>query len=121
MQTLSYGYKKPQAADTGDVFYPAMSSNMDLINNHSHDGSTSAPLSASNQTIQNSSWVSVGGSPGIYEQTFSLAVGFNAYQIDIWFFDSNNNSVHLEYVVASSSSITVYTNNSSETYTAYYK
>lgn len=121
MQTLSCGYKKPEPSDTGDVFYPAMSDNMDLVNNHTHNGSDSAPLTGTLGTLDSGAWVAVGARPGIYSQVLTITPVFSAYSSTFWFFDSNVNSVNLEYVVTSTGSITVYTNDSSETYTAYYK
>jgi hypothetical protein len=121
MQTLSYGYKKPEPGDTGDVFYDAMSANMDALNAHTHNGSDSAPLTATLGTLAAGAWVAVGARPGIYSQVLNLSAGFSAYTSTFYFLDSSVNSVNLEYVVTSTGSITVYTNDSSEDYSAYYK
>lgn len=42
MDVLSYGYKKPQDGDTGDVFFPAIEDNIQRVNDHTHDGVNSA-------------------------------------------------------------------------------
>lgn len=121
MQTLSYGYKKPEPSDTGDVFYPAMAANMDTVNNHTHNGSDAAPIAGNQVSLASGSWVAVGARPGVYRQTMIIAPLFDTGSSTFWFIDSSGNSVNLEYSVASASSIIVYTNDSSETYTAYYK
>ena len=121
MLTLSYGYKKPEPGDTGDVFYADMSTNMDQVNNHTHDGTSSAPLAANQIELTAGSWVAVGARPGIYSQNITLATGFTPQTVSLWFIDSNVSGVQLEYTIISSSALTVYTNDSSETYTAYYK
>lgn len=38
MIVLSYGYKKPQTGDFGDIWFPALEDNIDLMNSHNHDG-----------------------------------------------------------------------------------
>lgn len=38
MIILSKGYKKPETGDFGDVWFPAMEDNIDLMNSHNHDG-----------------------------------------------------------------------------------
>jgi hypothetical protein len=38
MITLSKGYKKPQTGDFGEVWFPALEDNIELMNSHSHNG-----------------------------------------------------------------------------------
>lgn len=121
MQTLSYGYKKPQSTDTGDVFYPAMSDNMQQLNDHSHDGSDSAPLSAGGVSVPSGSWAAVGGLPGIYEQVVSLPTGFTWANCVIWFVDTSEVKVDLECQYESATSFKVFTNNPAQEYTARFK
>jgi hypothetical protein len=75
MQTLSYGFKKPQSGDLGSVFFPALEDNFQQLNDHSHDGTDSALLSAASidptiRTISSGSWVLV--STGTYRQLVTL-------------------------------------------------
>lgn len=41
MITLSFGVKKPNQGDLGDVFFPALEGNIDSFVAHSHDGQNS--------------------------------------------------------------------------------
>lgn len=76
MQTLSYGFLKPQTGDTGAVFFPALETDIQKLNDHTHDGSNSAKLTAASsavvtQAILAAAWVSLGG--GMYRQAVTLA------------------------------------------------
>jgi len=71
MQTLTYGYKKPQTGDKGSVFFPALEDNIQRLNDHDHDGTDSAKLTAASvtsvaQTLLLANWVSVGD--GLFRQ-----------------------------------------------------
>src|SRR5882724_7675892 len=68
--TLKYGFFKPATPDTGDVWFPAMSANMQLLNDHTHDGNTASFLAVMLQTISSGSW----GAPtnGTYSQTITM-------------------------------------------------
>lgn len=61
-QTLSNGYIKPETGDRGNVFFPALESNIQQVNDHNHNGSNSEKLSsealeALTQTINPVDWV----------------------------------------------------------------
>lgn len=65
MQTLTYGFKKPETGDKGTVFFPALEDNVDRLDSHSHNGTNSPKLSSENvdayaQTIGAGSWASIG-------------------------------------------------------------
>ena len=121
MQTLSYGYKKPEPGDTGDSFYPAMSDNMQSVNDHTHNGTNSAPLDAGGVTVSSGSWGAVGGLPGIYEQVVTLPTGFTFANVTIWFVDTSEKVINLEYQYDSTNSFKVFTNDNSQEYTARFK
>lgn len=75
MQTLSYGYKKPETNDKGSVVFPALEALIQQLNDHAHNGINSAKVSSSNltkttQTISSSNWTLVSG--GHYTQTLTL-------------------------------------------------
>lgn len=44
MQTLSNGYLLPETGDRGNVFFPALESNIQRVNDHNHTGSDSEKL-----------------------------------------------------------------------------
>jgi hypothetical protein len=48
MIILSKGYKKPETGDFGDVWFPALEDNIDLMNSHNHDGVNGEKISALN-------------------------------------------------------------------------
>jgi hypothetical protein len=84
MIVLSYGYKKPEPGDRGSIFFPAMEENIQRMNDHSHNGIDSAPLSATSiasgsVTALAAAWVLV--YPGKYKQSKSTPPGFtmNSY------------------------------------------
>lgn len=80
MVTLSYGFKKPSAPDRGNIVFPAMEDNIQRLNDHTHDGSNSAPVPGSSivagsTTLLAASWVSLGG--GHYRQQGTVPAGYN--------------------------------------------
>lgn len=81
--TLSYGFIKPQTGDKGSVFFPALETDIQKLNDHNHDGITSAlisPLSVakSTQSIDAANWISLGG--GNYRQEVTLPSGYTLLQ-----------------------------------------
>lgn len=46
MQTLSNGYLLPETGDRGSVWFPALESNIQQLNDHNHNGSNSEKLSS---------------------------------------------------------------------------
>lgn len=75
MQTLSYGYLKPQTGDKGSIFFPALEFDIQQLNDHNHNGVNSAPVAggsiqATTQDIFAADWVSVGG--GTYRQLVTM-------------------------------------------------
>lgn len=46
MQTLSNGYLLPETGDRGSVFFPALESNIQRLNDHTHNGVDSESLTA---------------------------------------------------------------------------
>lgn len=78
MLTLTYGYKKPEAQDLGTVVFPAMEENLQRLNDHTHNGVNSAPLTAVSvvptfQSVLSAAWVLVAN--GIYKQTVTMPTG----------------------------------------------
>lgn len=45
MQILSKGYKLPETGDFGDVWFPALEDNINLMNSHAHTGTDGERIS----------------------------------------------------------------------------
>lgn len=78
MITLSYGFKKPQTGDKGSVFWPALEQDIQLLNDHTHNGVNSAKITAASispvkLSLSSADWVSQGG--GVYRMDVELANG----------------------------------------------
>lgn len=113
MQTLSYGYKKPDSGDKGPVVFPAMESNIDQINAHNHNGTnseklTSAAVNQVTQTLLAAAWVLVGN--GIYKQTVTTPPSIDYDVRTPQFKLSTGEVVYLGTVRLSSTSFEVYIN-----------
>lgn len=121
MQTLSYGYKLPSNPDTGDQFYPAMEFNIQRLNDHSHNGTDSAPLGTVTQNVLDTDWVAAPIGGGLYRQLVTIPDPFT-YDVCAIFFKLSSG----EYVYPSIERVTnktyyVYTNDNTLTYVAYYR
>lgn len=108
MQTLSYGYKKPETNDKGPVVFPAMEDNIDQLNDHDHDGANSAKLTTKSltvvtQTILAAGWVSLGG--GNFSQQVTLLPGYDFDQITLSFRSPVNGAYLYPSVVKVSSTV----------------
>lgn len=62
MITLSFGFKKPEINDKGDVVFPALEDNIQQLNDHTHNGTDSAKLTAASidpltTALSNANWV----------------------------------------------------------------
>lgn len=124
MQTLSYGYLKPQTGDTGAAWFPALEDNIQQLNDHNHNGINSAVLgtaaiASTTQSVLAASWVATSG--GTYRQLVSMPTGLNYDQCFINFkLSATGHQVFPTVEKVSSSSFYVYTNDSSLAYTAVY-
>ena len=81
MLTLSYGYKKPQTGDKGAPLFTALEQNIQRVNDHTHNGVDSSPLTAQSlqgiqATILAAAWVAFGPT-GHYRQLVTVVAGFN--------------------------------------------
>lgn len=121
MINLSYGYEKPQNTDTGDVYFPAMERNIQRTNDHTHNGSDSAPVAMSTVTLAAANWTVVAGVGGLYSQdiTFTGPLSYDSFLIN--FRLSTGQFVFPTVERLSASSMRVYTNDNSLTYIAYLK
>lgn len=119
MLTLSYGFKKPETDDTGDVWFPAMAANMQQLNDHSHNGTDSARLTATTQSLLAASWsADLGG--GSYRQLVTMPAGltFDAVTIEVRL--SNGTVIHPTITKVSSTTFYVYVNDNTLDLTVVY-
>lgn len=74
MNTLSYGFKKPQTGDKGSVFFPALEDDIQQLNDHTHNGVNSSklsgPASATVVTQTMSVWENV--ATGLYRNLVTM-------------------------------------------------
>jgi len=78
--TLSYGFIQPQNGDKGSTWFPALNDNIQQLNDHTHDGVTSALLPSTSLTsgsvsIPSASWVL--DVTGRYKQDVTVPAGYN--------------------------------------------
>ncbi len=121
MQTLSYGYKKPQNSDTGDIVFPALADNIQQLNDHTHNGTNSAPLAVTSQAIASGAWVAASIGGGLYMQTVTLPGTLQYATVDMWFKLSTFELVYPSIEQVSANSYKIYTNNNALDYIAYYR
>lgn len=123
MVTLSYGYKRPQTGDQGSTLFTALADNITRLNDHDHDGSDSAQLSAASviaitATIAAGSWSAT--SQGNYRQLVTLPGTLDYDEINIGIKNSSGHWVFPTIEKVSDNSFYVYTNDNSTLFTAVY-
>ena len=122
--TLSYGYVKPQTGDKGSVFFPALEANIQRENDHNHNGTNSALLTATStlvvtQAILAASWASQGG--GIYRQTVTMPSNINFDTHAIQFRKTSDGGLlYLHAVKVTANTYYLYVNDNSLNVTAVY-
>lgn len=124
MLTLSYGFQKPESGNNGAAFFPALESNIQQLNDHTHNGSNSALLTASSstavsQSILAASWASLGS--GKYSQTVTMpgVITFDTHNIQLRN-TSTGEIMLLSVTKASANTYTVYINDNTIALTAIY-
>ncbi len=127
--TLSYGFQKPATGDKGSVFWPILESDIQKLNDHTHNGSNSAKITAASQVavtqaVLAASWSSLGA--GYYRQLVTLPASLtnNGGTVDdfcLQFRNAANGRVMvLSSEKVSSTTYYVYINDSSLNVTAVY-
>lgn len=119
MLTLSYGYKKPQNPDTGDLFFPALEADIQQLNDHNHDGTNSAPLASGVQDALSGSWVATSG--GMYRQLMTVPSGLSYDTCNIWVKRSTGEFVYPTIERVSATTFYLYTNDNSLAYKVFYR
>lgn len=112
METLSYGYKKPENGDTGDVILPSYQENVQKMNDHTHDGQNSARVQQTRQQLTAGSWQSFPVPLQPYYAELNMPDGMTFDNTVIIFTDFVNGSVvPLDVVKTGDTTFTVYSNN----------
>lgn len=118
--TLSYGYKKPSAPTAGDLWFPAMETNIQLMNDHTHNGTNAPFLAKDSQEASSGSWGSdLGG--GTYRQLITMTNSrvYDSSNIEVRV-TSTKNIVYPTIEKVSSNTFYIYTNDNSVGFTIYY-
>jgi len=123
MQTLSYGFKKPQAPDKGVDVFPALEDDIQQLNDHDHNGTNSKKISpksieADTASILAAGWVDQGN--GYYRQTITVPLGYDFDKCTISMRTSAGEYAYPRIEKVNSTSYYVYTNDNTVAFTAVY-
>lgn len=122
MLTLSHGFKKPQnGIDSGSTWFPAMETNAQLLNDHTHNLTDSAQLAVTAQSILAANWVAASVGGGLYQQTITMPAGFLYDVTDIRFRVSTGEIFVPTVIRASSTTYQIFINDNSLAVTAFYR
>lgn len=120
--TLSNGYIKPDTGDRGNVFFPALESNIERVNDHNHDGANSEKLTASSieailDTINPGDWVLQAS--GLYRALVSMSgsLEFDTKGIQL---RANNKPIYADMEKVTNNSFYVFVNDNTLTITVLY-
>ncbi len=124
MLTLTYGYKKPQTNDRGNVFFTPLEVNIQQVNDHFHNGVDSALIPVSSLTKSSASILAAGWSAtsgGRYRQEITLPAGFTYANTTIKFTTAAGNLAVLTVELGSAANkYYVYVNDNTLALTALY-
>jgi hypothetical protein len=92
MDTLSYGFQKPETGDKGTTLFTALEDNIQQLNDHSHNGIDSALITVPPQPVEMQdilavNWVAFGPT-GHYRQLITLPITFLFDEVNINFRES---------------------------------
>jgi hypothetical protein len=120
--TLSNGYKNPETGDRGSSWFADLNFNIERLNDHTHDGTDSEAIAASDitkssATILAAAWsADLGGSS--YKQTITLPTGFTFDDTILKFFISGGGAdgqlVYPTVIKISSTTFDVYINDNAQ-------
>ena len=120
--TLSNGFYKPANPDTGDVFFPAISNNWQLVNDHTHDGVNTNLVAVKTQSIPSANWApGLGVAAYLYTQTITMPSPYLYASTQIEFRLSTGDIVYPTVTSSSSNTYIVTTTDNTKTYTAIYR
>ncbi len=128
MDTLTYGYQRPETGDRGTALFTALEDNITRLDGHTHDGNNSALLPAQNitastQAILSAAWDGTGLATGHYRQLVTVVAGFTFDGTNIGFRTSGASGVYVYPTVERVSNTTfyVYTTDNTLAFVAIYK
>lgn len=120
-ETLTYGYIKPETGDKAAVWWDNLADAIQLLNDHTHNGTNSAAIDIDNQkdtsTLDSGDWVAVSGKTGLYRQLVTVPSGrsyddlYMMFQIDSGTSDGHKFTPSIEK--ASATTYYVYINDNS--------
>jgi len=114
------GLDKPSDPTYGDVFFPAMESNIQKINDHTHNGTLGNINPTSTVSVSSGAWGSdLGG--GTYKQTKTIPSEYTTTNCIMQVRRTSTASiVYPTIVILTSSTIDIYTNDNSAAYTIHF-
>lgn len=113
MQTLSKGYKKPENGDTFDKVFPALALNVQLTNDHIHDGILGAITPERIVNFPPGGWTETPAASGNYVQSKDLGANYPVDTTTIQFRKSTGEAVYPTMEKVSTTVIKVTVNDSS--------
>lgn len=86
VDTLSFGYKRPEVGDIGDPIFDALEDTITQLNDHAHNGTNSDRVSSGNLTRGSVSVPTTGwsASGSLYKQTVTFPSGWSAANGSSW-------------------------------------
>jgi hypothetical protein len=121
--TLSYGVIKNADGDRGSAFWDDLAANQQLQNDHTHNGTNSARLTAVatdavSQNVASGSWVASGT---MYRQLLTVPTGLDVDLVNVIFRDSSTGEqYYLSTVKVNDTTFYVYINDNSKDLKAIY-
>ena len=120
MLTLSKGYKKPENGDTFDKVFPALSGDIQLLNDHTHDGTLGAVTQAKTLAVSAGAWTESPALSGNYYQDKDLGASYPVDTTQIQVRSSAGEQLYLKIEKTSSTVIRLWTNDNSLVATVVY-
>lgn len=117
---LSNGYIKPTNPDTGDTFWGNLDTDIQLMNDHVHDGTTGMLLPTITQALSAGSWVAVVGQSGTFRQLVTMPGSLTYGAVAITAQLANGSKVYPTIEQVTSNTYYVYTCDNTQAYTMVY-
>lgn len=110
--TLSYGFIQPENGDKGSTWFPALNDNISQLNDHVHDGVTSALIPSTSiingaVAILPAAWVL--DVTGRYKQDVTVPAGYNMSDFSITFYLSTGEILVPSITKLSSTTFRIFT------------
>lgn len=125
MLTLTYGYLKPQTGDKGSDWFPALETDIQQLNDHTHNGTNSSLIPATSvtaltQNIPAAGWSATSG--GMYRQLVTVTGGnlFDSFATPVFKDQTTKVQYFLGVERVSTTTYYIYTNDNTIAVTAYY-